>query len=154
MGTPGLIGPIHLFRATEEKRSFSEATRSQNVRESQTLAATSVMTSFEEKRRDCIAACTRCATACEQCAAALLREEDPKPVAGIIALARACADVCLLSARLLAQGSEFVEEYCALNAEVCHTYRKECLKQSAGDECRQYAEIALKCEQACQQIAM
>jgi hypothetical protein len=110
--------------------------------------------SVQERRQECIAACMRCATACEQRAAALLRKDYPNSVTGVIALARACADTCLLSARLLAQGSEFVEEYCALTAEVCHTYREECLKQPALEACRQSAELALICEQACQQIAV
>jgi hypothetical protein len=110
-------------------------------------------TSIRERHQECIAACMRCASACEQCAAALLREQNAKSAAAIIGLARACADTCLLSARLLAQESEFVAEYCALNAEVCHTWREECLKQPARDACRDCAEIALTCEQACQQIA-
>jgi len=41
---------------------------------------------------------------------------------------------------LLAQESEFVEEYCALNAEVCHTYREECLKEQARDQFRGLAD--------------
>jgi hypothetical protein len=110
------------------------------------------VTPVQDKRQDCIATCTRCAIACENYVAILLREGKSGSFSTIIALARACADTCLLSARLLAQGSEFVEEYCALNAEVCYTWRQELLKQPALEECRQCAEIALQCEQACQQI--
>lgn len=84
--------------------------------------------------------------------AVLLREETPKSVASIIA--RACPDTCLLSARLLAHESEFGKEYCALTAEVCHTYREECLKQPALEACRQSCDLALTCEQACQQVAV
>lgn len=88
-----------------------------------------------------------------RCAAALSRNDNTKSIVGIIAIVRACAETSLLTARLIAQGSEFTKEYCALNAEVCHTCRKECLKQPDFDECRRCAEAALACEQACQEIA-
>jgi hypothetical protein len=104
----------------------------------------------ETNLEECLAACTACFAACECCAAACLRAEDVKAMAPLIALARACADVCSLTARLLAQRSEFSVEYCGLCAEVCHTCREECLKHTTEAHC---ADTLLKCEQACQRFA-
>lgn len=56
--------------------------------------------------------------------------------------------------RLLAQESEFVQEYCALCAEVCHLLREECLKQPSLSHCQRCGETALSCDQACQKAAV
>ncbi len=71
----------------------------------------------------------------------------------LIVLAHTCGDVCLLTARLLAQRSEFAPEFCALCAEVCHTCLEECLKHASECQCRECADSLLKCEQACQRFA-
>jgi hypothetical protein len=101
-----------------------------------------------------IAACAACAAAAERCAVTCLQVEATKELARLISLARTCADVCLLTSRLLAQESDFVQEYCALCAEVCHLLRDECLKQLSLDCCQRCAEIALRCDRACQKAAV
>lgn len=103
---------------------------------------------------DCLGACAACAAAAENCAVACLREGAPKELARIMSLARTCADVCLLTSRLLAQESEFVQEYCALCAEVCHMLREECLKHQSLSCCQRCAEVALRCDRACQKAAV
>ena len=108
--------------------------------------------SFHEKHRECITACMQCAVVCEEFIVALLEDEKLTAVAGAIAIARACADTCFLTARLLAQDSEFANEYCALNVEVCHSCREACLKQPYLDACKICAEAALACEEICQRI--
>ena len=74
-------------------------------------------------------------------------------MAPLIALAHTCGDVCLLTARLLAQRSEFALEYCALCAEVCHACHEECLKHASEAQCEVCADALLKCDQACQRFA-
>lgn len=74
-------------------------------------------------------------------------------MARLIALARTCADVCILTARLLAQRSEFASEYCALCAEVGHACREEYGIHASDSHCRECADALLKCEQACQRFA-
>ena len=103
---------------------------------------------------DCLAACAACASAAENCAVVCLRDDSPKALARIISLARTCADVCVLTSRLLSQQSEFVQEYCALCAEVCNTLRAECLKHINLTCCGRCAEVALRCDQACQKAAV
>lgn len=106
-----------------------------------------------ESREACIEACSACAAECERCTASCLRLPDLAPLARLLALLRTCADVCLLTARLLAQESDFASEYGALCAEVCHTCREECLQHSTIEGCRQCAEACLKCDQLCQKVA-
>jgi hypothetical protein len=103
---------------------------------------------------DCIAACAACAAEAERCAAICLQAEKTRDLARVISLARTCADVCLLTSRLLAQQSEFLQEYCALCAEVCHTLREECLKQPSVGCCARCAAVALRCDRACQKAAV
>lgn len=74
-------------------------------------------------------------------------------MAALIALAHTCGDVCLLTARLLAQRSEFAPEYSALCAEVCHACREECLKHASEARCEECAATLLRCDQACQRFA-
>lgn len=107
-----------------------------------------------EVRAECLDACAACASVAENCAALCSRSPEPKQLARIVALARTCADVCLLTARLLAQQSEFVQEYCALCAEVCHTLRQECLRQASLSYCQCCAEVALRCDKACRRAAV
>jgi hypothetical protein len=108
----------------------------------------------EQILAECLSACAACASAAENCAVICLREESPKALARMISLARTCADVCLLTTRLLAQESEFVQEYCALCAEVCHMLREECLKQPSLSCCQRCADLALSCDRACQKAAV
>lgn len=102
---------------------------------------------------DCIAACTACAASCERCAAVCLRE-NPSLLATLSALSRTCADVCLFTAKLIAQESTFAKEYCALCAEVCNAVRGECLKHEGIEACRHCAEHALRCDEMCQRLAV
>jgi hypothetical protein len=101
----------------------------------------------------CMDECMNCALALEGLARCCLRYDDQAEMAPLIALARTCSDICFLTARLLAQESEFVSEYAALCAEVCNASRQELLRYPTLNECQRCAEIALKCDQACQQIA-
>ena len=105
------------------------------------------------ERELCMEQCMDCALVLERFATNSLREGDQDEMGSLIALARTCSDICLLTARLLAQGSEFVNEYAALCAEVCNTSRQAFLRYPALNECQRCAEVALRCDQACQQIA-
>ena len=109
--------------------------------------------SVKEPEESCMSACLECALACEKCITSCLRGDEPARTVGLITTARTCIDVCSLTAKLLAQESEFAVEYAALCAEVCHTLREDCLKQMKSDECQKCCEMTLRCEQTCQQVA-
>ncbi|WP_317128819.1 four-helix bundle copper-binding protein [Hymenobacter elongatus] len=53
------------------------------------------------------AARNACVAAGEHCAAAYLQEQDVDMMARCISLTRDCADICALTARLAARGSEY-----------------------------------------------
>ena len=100
-----------------------------------------------QKYQSCIDACNACATECGHCANACLNEEDVKKLVRCIQLDQDCADICSLASKLMANGSEFAQKFCAFCAEVC---------QACGDECKKHAEMmehCKRCADACYQCA-
>ncbi|KAA9325119.1 four-helix bundle copper-binding protein [Hymenobacter busanensis] len=91
---------------------------------------------------DCIAACEHCATAC-------LQEQDVKMMARCISLDRDCADICALTARFVARGSEHAEHLLRECAEICRACAAECMRHQHMEHCRQCAEACRRCEEAC-----
>ncbi|MCA8833321.1 four-helix bundle copper-binding protein [Hymenobacter pini] len=93
----------------------------------------------------CIASCEHCATAC-------LNEQNVQMMARCISLDRDCADICALTARLLARGSEHAQHLLRECAEICKACGDECEKHAAHMEhCRECAEACRRCEEACRQ---
>lgn len=93
-----------------------------------------------------------CVAACEHCATACLQEDNVKMMARCVLLDRDCADVCALTARLLARGSEHAAHLLRECAEICKACADECERHGAHSEhCRACAEACRRCEQACRQ---
>ena len=91
----------------------------------------------------CIAACEHCATAC-------LGEQDVKMMARCISIDRDCADICALTARFVARGSEHAMHVMRECAEICGICATECEKHGAHmQHCKECAEACRRCEQAC-----
>ena len=107
-----------------------------------------------ENQLVCIEACHACAALCERLAAECLRSPESAKLLRCVGLLRNCADACLLTARLAAQESEFIVEYAALCAEVCHACSEECLAHAEVESFRQCATACLRCDQACQRMAV
>ncbi len=118
------------------------------------MEAADVASAKRATYEECLTSCLSCAAAAERCAAHCSRQENAAELVNVICVARTSADVCLLTARLISQGSDFVQEYCALCAEVCHTLREECLKQPGIACCDHCSELALHCDRACQKAAV
>src|SRR5260221_1392592 len=102
----------------------------------------------------CIEACNECAALCECLEAFCTRAVENPELSRVVVLLKTCADVCLLTARLIARQSEFLQEYCALCAEVCHTCHVECLKHAKTDGFSRCAEACSIVDRACQQLAV
>ena len=84
-----------------------------------------------------LAALYACISACEHCATACLGEADVKMMVRCIALDRDCADICALTARLIARGSEHGQHLLRECAEICKLCGDECEKHAAHiDHCR------------------
>jgi hypothetical protein len=106
-----------------------------------------------QKFQSCIDACYECATACKHCANACLDEKDIKMLVQCIKLDNDCAAICVLSAKMMANGSQFLNKICALCAEVCEACAKECGKHSDLDHCKKCAEACRKCTEECRAMS-
>ena len=94
-------------------------------------------------------ALNHCIAACEHCATACLSEQDAKMMAGCIRLDRDCADICALTARLVARGSAYAAALLKECAEICNACAAECGKHAYMAHCKECAAACLRCEQAC-----
>jgi hypothetical protein len=93
----------------------------------------------------CIASCEHCATAC-------LNEQNVQMMARCISIDRDCADICAITARFVARGSEHAMHVMRECAEICGICAAECEKHSAHmQHCKECAEACRRCEQACRQ---
>jgi hypothetical protein len=101
---------------------------------------------------DCIEACQRCATECEHCASACLKEENVQAMARCIQLDMDCSLLCVVTAKLLARGSEqgtAIAEQCA---EACRRCAEECRKHDM-EHCQSCADACEDCAEECEAIA-
>ncbi|MDQ2793754.1 MAG: four-helix bundle copper-binding protein [Bacteroidota bacterium] len=99
------------------------------------------MTAHLQTQLDALNACV---AACEHCSSACLQEPDVPLMARCISLTRDCADVCTLTARLLARGSAQAEHLLQECAEICRACAEECAKH-AHRHCQECAEACRRC---------
>ena len=101
-----------------------------------------------------IEALNNCAAECNHCATACLDEQDVKMLARCIKLDIDCADVCQLTASLIARGSEHGNHLLKECAEICDACADECEKHADHmDHCKACAEECRKCADECRSIA-
>ena len=93
-------------------------------------------------------ALSRCIAACELCADACLDEADIKIMVPCIRLDRDCADICRLTAALIARGSDHAMHVLKECIEVCQKCHDECAKHDDA-HCKQCAEACKTCVAAC-----
>lgn len=106
-----------------------------------------------QKFQECINACLECAIECEHCATSCLQEDNVKMMANCILLDRDCADICFLTAQLLARGSKHGEHMMKECAEVCEKCAEECEKHASHMEhCKVCAEACRKCAEECKSM--
>ena len=96
-----------------------------------------------------LAALYACISACEHCATACLSEADVQMMAGCIRLDRDCADICALTARLVARGSEHAAHLLKECAEICGLCADECGKHAHMAHCKECADACRRCAEAC-----
>lgn len=100
----------------------------------------------------CIKACNECAAACDHCSTACLAEQDVGMMARCITLDMDCAQVCRLTAGVLARNSELARQVCALCAEICKECADECARHM-HDHCQECAQFCRFCAEECRKIA-
>ncbi len=98
-----------------------------------------------------IAALNKCAAECNHCATACLDEQDVKMLAKCIKLDIDCAQICSLTASLIARGSEHGKHLLKECAEVCDACATECEKHAGMgmEHCRVCAEACRACAEEC-----
>lgn len=106
-----------------------------------------------EKNQLLLEALNNCAAACNHCTTACLDEQDVKMMARCIKLDIDCADICQLTAALVARGSDHAAHLIKECAEICEACAEECEKHSHMEHCRQCAEACRRCAEACLQTA-
>ncbi|CDZ79504.1 hypothetical protein BN59_03822 [Legionella massiliensis] len=107
-----------------------------------------------EQYQSCIDACLACVTECEHCATACLQEDKVKDMVCCIQLDRDCGQLCSLAAEMMARGSKYAKEICALCAKVCRDCAKECGKHQQMDHCKRCAEACNRCAEECEKMAV
>lgn len=102
--------------------------------------------------KSAIDALIACFIECEHCASACLDEDDVKMMAACIKLDRDCADICKLTATLLARGSKHGKHLLRECIEVCEACAAECSKHQ-HEHCQKCAEACRACAEACRALA-
>lgn len=110
-----------------------------------------------DEAHGCIVACAECSAVCTTCADACLAEPDSPHLAQCVRLNLDCADVCEITARLIARPSrrdeptlEALLEACAAACRAC---AEECARH-AGEmkHCRICEESCRRCADACDRM--
>jgi len=102
-----------------------------------------------EQNKQLLDALYNCAAECNHCATACLDEQDVKMLAKCINLDIDCADICTLTATLIARGSEHGNHLLEECAEICNACADECEKHQQMEHCKSCAEACRKCAEAC-----
>ncbi|PLR82238.1 ferredoxin [Bacillus canaveralius] len=93
-----------------------------------------------------------CEITCEHMGTMVLRMSDVHARRNQLLLLRDCADICTLSAKLIARNSYVEKSVAELCAHICEICGNECLKfpDSHSQRC---AQICLHCAQQCRAFA-
>jgi hypothetical protein len=103
------------------------------------------------EKESIIEALWKCATACENCASECLGEDDFLMMRDCIRLDRDCADVCRLTATLIARNSPHGKHLVKECIEVCERCAEEC-GQHDNDHCQACARACTECVEACRTL--
>jgi len=106
---------------------------------------------------DCMKACGECAKSCNETAAHCLDQlsegsGDRKTHAKVHALTMDCQEFCVLSATLIARGSELMQFSCDACAEACRRCAEACDKHPASEIVKACAEKCRTCERTCREM--
>lgn len=102
---------------------------------------------------DCIKACQTCALECAHCVTACLHEKECNELAQCIELDLDCSALCTLAVEMMARGSQFAKDMCALCAKVCRACGDECSKHKHMEHCKRCAEACYRCAEECEKMS-
>ena len=104
-----------------------------------------------------VRAAADCMATCEACADACLAEEDPAGMRDCIRLNLDCAEVCAVTARVVARTGHrdrsTLDALLSACAAACRACGDECEEHASEMEhCRVCAEACRRCEEACERM--
>jgi hypothetical protein len=109
---------------------------------------------LDQTQEDCIKACNDCARACNEVAGHCLEQlsegsGDRKVHARVHELTNDCQAFCVLSATLIARGSDLMSYACDACASACRECAAACDGHPAAELVRECAERCRACERSC-----
>jgi hypothetical protein len=93
-----------------------------------------------------------CASYCDLCAAACLREKDIHNLINCIRSDLDCAEMCRVTAAMLARSSDCISTVCAACAEICAFCAHHC-EMHDYEHCRECAKACRRAQEECEAIA-
>ncbi|TDQ42769.1 four-helix bundle copper-binding protein [Aureibacillus halotolerans] len=99
----------------------------------------------------CYQACIDTLRASNECYDACLLETNPAELKECIRLTRECADMCAFAAQAISRKSPYVEQICALCAQICEACGHACGPHQ-HDYCQRCAKQCFQCAEACRAI--
>lgn len=111
-----------------------------------------MQTILSAKQKEAIEACAACAHECEACTAECLEAELVADMVACLSRCIDCADVCRLTATLLARRSGIAPDMCRVCLEMCLRCEEECAKHR-GPSCKACADACSACEEALREIS-
>jgi len=111
----------------------------------------------DKAHEDCMKACGECAKACNETASHCLEQlregsGDRKIHAEVHSLTMDCQEFCVLSATLIARGSNLMQYACEACADACRACAAACDKHPASEMVKQCAEKCRACERSCREM--
>jgi len=111
----------------------------------------------DKVHEDCMKACGECAKSCNETAHHCLEElaagtGDRKAHAKVHSLTMDCQEFCVLSATLIARGSELMQYSCDACADACRSCAEACEKHPASDMVKACAQACRTCERSCREM--
>jgi len=106
---------------------------------------------------DCMKACGECAKSCNQTAAHCLDQlregtGNREIHAQVHAMTMDCQEFSVLSATLIARGSDLMQFSCDACAEACRRCAEACDKHPASEMVKECAEKCRTCERSCREM--
>lgn len=110
-----------------------------------------------ESLNEFMQAVAACEQACVSCADACLAEEKRDQLVRCISLNHDCADICMVTARLVARQTapdlKVIQSQVQTLSLACNSCKTECRKHaSMHDHCRVCAEACARCEENCAKL--
>jgi hypothetical protein len=98
--------------------------------------------------QSCVATCSKCREVCAETVAYCLDQGGEHADARHISLMLSCMEICGMAGNVMAFGSDFYRQACALCADICEKCAADC-DNFADDTMAKCAVVCRKCAERC-----